>query len=516
MKTINVRTRRNIVSMTITLIVVALLIISGPISAVRVGVGTAPASVEETNIVTFTTYVSFETDERIPIQDITVDINASSTVRTAYCVFNTAGNAISGDCTGDSMNITRVSNSYSLEHGYGYGYSSDRFGYDYTTGSDTYGTKYSFGYGYGYGYDTVNTIGTLNYTITWVTPSVSANTNYDVHTKVNTGSTVFDYLAEDYLTVTNAVTGGGDTGGGGSSGAVVTTTEDETVPETQDYVVYDTPEEITDTTQKSALADEFGDLGEGFEGVGAEDLEITKTDTITITEKLSATLEDVLSVIDDILATLVVDDQAKTLIEQLKDLLTGGETEKIALVKTVENYEITNPETGATAQRSRISLVIEATNEDRTDVNIIEVISKTIAETASEVDFAISPTVLQEDPIVQWKFDTIPKGTSEDLSYIVNKKVTLEDIQASKTVTGAVVASSATSAHDTTDTSDVDTVDPIVDDLEDFPTTHTEDNDGESKTWLWVLIILLAVGVVVYYLVSVGKIDMKKTATTKE
>ena len=517
------KANKNFASMTITMIVIALLIISGPISAVRVGLGTAPSAVDEEEAVAFTTHVTFETDEVIPIEQIVVAINDSLAEDVTYttsnvealCVFDINGNALSGTCTGDTMNVSKVSNTYNTAQGYGYGYSSNRMGYDYTTvGSAGYGYQYTFGYGYGYGYDSVNMIGTINYTISWTTPTVTADTTYDVFTRIDTGSEgqTFDLLESSYIIVNNVVATGGDDGdsgssSGSSSGAATTDATDDTeeVPETEDYTVDDTPVEITDTAEKTDLVNEFGDLGAGFEDASVEDIEITKTNTITITDKIDSTLNDIIAVIEDLLANIVTDDKAKSIIETLKQALSDGSSDKIEITKTVENYEIINTETGTTADRSKITIVITATDKNLKDIEIIEIISKLIAETTEEISFTTEPTILQTDPIVQWSFDEIKKGTTKDLSYIINKKVSLEDIQASQTLTSAAALAEQTETPD-----DTQTPDTTQDDTTDDTTTPIDtDNKDKSNAWLYILIALALIGGVVYYLISIGKIKMK-------
>ena len=197
---------QNMPSIILTIAILLIIIASGPISAVRITLGSSPEPIIEGQTLSFTVNINFETDEIIPIENITVLINDTisgmGTAVTSTCTFDISGNPLSGNCTGPSMNITHIQNSYNM--GYGYSYASTRYGYDYTAPNPGDRTNYSFGYGYGYGYDLINMIGTISYTISWTAPPISTNTSYDIFTKVDTGqSHSFEYLSEDYIYVIN-------------------------------------------------------------------------------------------------------------------------------------------------------------------------------------------------------------------------------------------------------------------------------------------------------------------------
>jgi len=124
--------RRDFVSISITLLIVLMLIISGPASAVHIKMK-PPSDHAVGEAVTFTIDIRLLGSDFINIQNINV-----TNLPLGNISFYPDGTMISGD---SGYTITRIGSTY---YGYGYGY-----GYDENPG---YGYGYDFGYGYGYGY----------------------------------------------------------------------------------------------------------------------------------------------------------------------------------------------------------------------------------------------------------------------------------------------------------------------------------------------------------------------------
>ena len=162
-KSISERPKKNLVSVILTLAVVGLLILSGPISAVIVNIGVDESdstynAADES--VVFTVDVDIEVDERVPVQNLTLVISGAAS---KTCVFDTAGNNLTAcenlDIT--AINVQGYDNTTLFGYGYGYGHETT-----YNTSNQTFG--YDYGYGYTAGYEASGTYGgELKYNVTW-------------------------------------------------------------------------------------------------------------------------------------------------------------------------------------------------------------------------------------------------------------------------------------------------------------------------------------------------------------
>jgi len=185
----NQKARTRITSLSLTALIVFAILLAGPASAVKVGfIGFQPV-VNQGETTSFLAYVDIETNERIPIQNLTLEITGSSDSVT--CVFNVDGTPISG-CD----NITIVSMNNYVHYGYGYmfGYG---YGYDgsvWSTQNITFGYGYGYNYGYGYGYENQQGYATseLVYNITWNTTGFSYG-NYNVRLEANANNNNQNY-----------------------------------------------------------------------------------------------------------------------------------------------------------------------------------------------------------------------------------------------------------------------------------------------------------------------------------
>jgi len=222
------------ISLLITVFVVALLVFSGPASAVEIGVkNISPDDPEVGDSVTFQVYVDIETNERIPIQNLTLHLGDTT------CTFDVDGNNLT-TCSGLTIeNVVKYDNyAEGALFGYGYGYN----GSQYTTTDATFGTGYGYGYGYGYQYTGGTYEAELTYNVTWDTTGVSAG-SYDVYLEAfaKNGEDEFTFSSKNnaetitvsaVTTTTTSTTTSVSSGGGGSISTIATSTVATTTIET--------------------------------------------------------------------------------------------------------------------------------------------------------------------------------------------------------------------------------------------------------------------------------------------
>jgi hypothetical protein len=133
---------KNIIHVSITLVIVLMLIFTGPASAVKIEISTPSGQYYGDEPVTFKVDILFKTNDLIPIDTINV-----TGLPKGDLSFQPDGTIISGDA---GYNVTITSSAF---YGYGYGYGYDQNpGYGYGYGYD-FGYGYGYGYGYEYGYD---------------------------------------------------------------------------------------------------------------------------------------------------------------------------------------------------------------------------------------------------------------------------------------------------------------------------------------------------------------------------
>lgn len=118
----------------ITLLIVAMLIVSGPAQAVSVIIsGLQPSYTERTPVQLQISIEITAPDQFVPVTNISLDVTGPPDIST---IFSVVGTPISGDTR---ISITPVKYPKSKDYGYGYGYGFED------------GTRYDFGNGDGYG-----------------------------------------------------------------------------------------------------------------------------------------------------------------------------------------------------------------------------------------------------------------------------------------------------------------------------------------------------------------------------
>ncbi|MBI2549290.1 PGF-pre-PGF domain-containing protein [Candidatus Woesearchaeota archaeon] len=221
--------RQNLFSLFLTLSIIFMLLLSGPVSGIQVGVtNISDTTPNESSAVTFQVYVDLTYQgENVPIENMTVALTNIGGLTNYTCTFNTAGTNLSA-CSG--LTITKL-NQVNYGYGYMWGYG---YGYIYSTGQTVSGnTSFGYGYGYGYleGYGYDNSNGSeLFYNVSWTTPSVSSNTNYTVSFTAETTNAVVQYLNSTAATlqVQDVADSTSPSGGSGGSGGGGTTTDEVT------------------------------------------------------------------------------------------------------------------------------------------------------------------------------------------------------------------------------------------------------------------------------------------------
>lgn len=199
--------KKRFTSIFTTLGIIVLLIMAGPVLSVVVDVSTDSTYYSgSAENVTFIADVDIETDERIPVENLTLFITGPTN---KTCIFTTSGAAISG-C--GNLTITPIN---VIGFGYAGNDSFEMFGYGYGYGESGYGTgnqTYGYGYGYGYtsGYDSSGNGGELRYNITWnitaegagegnytadVDAFAQAGSNFRIYKDQTSGSFVIDQTA---------------------------------------------------------------------------------------------------------------------------------------------------------------------------------------------------------------------------------------------------------------------------------------------------------------------------------
>ncbi len=168
----------------ITLLILAMLILSGPAQAVLVTISGLNGTYTKGSFVNFTVSIKIsDPDAFVPVSNISVNVTGPSNINRTFAL---NGTPISGN---GSINITPVFTPQHTDFGYGYGY-----GYDRGLG---YGYNFGYGYGYGYGYGVGGGTLTYIYNVTIDSTSLSAGDYYHVVASLNTGKAVKPAFTSD-------------------------------------------------------------------------------------------------------------------------------------------------------------------------------------------------------------------------------------------------------------------------------------------------------------------------------
>lgn len=162
-------TRKRVLSVIISLVIIFGILISGPASAVTLYIH-SPSDTTPTqgDLVSFIIEVDLADGERLPIQNLSLVLTRNGDTPIT-CDFALNGSMLSGgnceDLTILPLGSRPVGYGYGYMFGYGYGY----FGTQVTTTNTTFGYGYGYGYTQGYGYGGQYTYSELAYNVTWNT-----------------------------------------------------------------------------------------------------------------------------------------------------------------------------------------------------------------------------------------------------------------------------------------------------------------------------------------------------------
>ncbi|MBI4232472.1 PGF-pre-PGF domain-containing protein, partial [Candidatus Peregrinibacteria bacterium] len=226
--------KQNLFSIFLTTGIVFMLLFSGPVAGIQVGVtNISDSTPNESTNVTFQVYADITYDnERVGLTSLTLNLSNTGGLSNYSCTFDALAHNLTACTNVTILMINNGSTGYDYGYQWGYGY-----GYLYSNASiGTYNTTFGYGYGYGYqsGYSYDSATGAeLLYNITWLTPAVTSNTNYTITVSAETSNngTQVRYLntSSTLLEVQNVAssesTSPGSSGGGGSGGGGTTTDE---------------------------------------------------------------------------------------------------------------------------------------------------------------------------------------------------------------------------------------------------------------------------------------------------
>ncbi|MBU3967275.1 MAG: PGF-pre-PGF domain-containing protein [Euryarchaeota archaeon] len=215
----NVRKQKKsfVVSTLITLFIVAMLIFSGPASAVIVSISGLSGSITQGSSKEFNISITLESpDKYVPISNLSLNISGNTPKQ---CIFDTAGTIISCDSGITISAISPANASHYGGPGSGYGVDTIGSGFGYDFGGSVTGYGYSNGAGGGEV--------TFTYHITLSTSGMSTG-DYSARAYLNTGNNALAYFASSTASFTiasSSTTSTTSNGGGGTGGGGVTTPE---------------------------------------------------------------------------------------------------------------------------------------------------------------------------------------------------------------------------------------------------------------------------------------------------
>jgi len=176
-----------------------------------------------------------------------------------------------------------------------------------------------------------------------------------------------------------------------------------------------TTETLTEVEESYIISRLEKTLPEGWEDANLKYSQVGDASTETFTEN---TVEGIEEALDH-----VTNAKAISVLKELRIGFESGEKTKAEITRTLTVYKIENLDTGDSVYRTEIALVVTAPKNMK-NIKIIEVVPKTTAKSSDDLVFLGEvPEVLQKDPVLQWVIDSLKKGKSLDLRYIVKKKL---------------------------------------------------------------------------------------------
>ncbi|MBI4252894.1 hypothetical protein HY623_01785 [Candidatus Uhrbacteria bacterium] len=306
---------------------------------------------------------------------------------------------------------------------------------------------------------TVRDTGTTNSTFRKIdvsdgttTGCASGNVGSEVIISIGTGTRTVIITPTDISVSCNAVAvaaGGG--GGGGTTTTTTTTTTEQTAEQkaaadvaakaaadkkaTDEKVAQEKTAEatlqpvtvktvdvaVTDTKQVQDVATGVtaADLGVGT--VTASNLTVKKTGEAT--KEIAGEKPTIDKQIKAALEKDARDDTAKKALTDVRSAVSLGSLKALPTSTKVESFTVSDKTSGKSVSVSKVSQSVQA-KETLQNVKILVTIPKDVAKSASELTFpGLKPTIIQDDPIVEWTIAELKAGEQAELSYQVNKKI---------------------------------------------------------------------------------------------
>jgi hypothetical protein len=500
-------------SILLTVVIIGMLIISGPASAVDLSVSGLPSSVVAGNPATFTVNADFNTNEGVPIEEFQVVVTDTTSGTNYTCRFGSDGSVISCD-SGFSSTITPAGTNvnqayYSNRYGYGYGFLNNVGGY--------YNQSFGAGYGYGYGSSaTYLTTPELKYSLSF-TPAAAGTYTFDVYAK---SSSTFKYATTSSSTLTVTAASSSSSSSSSSGGAYIPPDEEEKEEEPKEEPAPTVEEQIEDAVNDAVnqLLSSGADAGtiegtkkklqEVFEEVkgaiaNAESIKVlaTKEDAQQqVSEEIEAVREvaeragEIFDSEDIEFATVTETEEVNEVLYEEMDNAVKEEVKKKLEALGLSGKDL---ESNAGVQIRKQTKITTITTKDGKTKAIIETVMKVEVgdhvveipkEAAATTDFIIGNyEIIEKDPIILFKAtDTIKYSIVTDAENTQDVVKESERVSVSRVVEAKNQQPEVTTPEPTDDSDE-----PVL----------PEDDGGLG--WLpIVLVVLLIAAIVVGYLLT--------------
>ncbi|MDK2907714.1 MAG: hypothetical protein PWQ87_172 [Candidatus Woesearchaeota archaeon] len=463
----------------ISVAVVLMLIFSGPVRAITLGVDIKDDKVTEQQEVEITAKVDLHSRDIVP-----EDLNFTITIKDEHnkeeysCVFDINGDGLEGcqdfEITPMSQNFIYHDTKTAL-YGYGYGYD----GSGYTTIGTSLGYGYGYGYKTGYGYDTYSTSLTdsaeIVFKITWTTPEVDEETTYSVSleakAKIGEGFTYATLLENQ-----GSFTVSPEEDSGGSGHTPVKPREETEYEKRLDELT----EGLLLHIKKNVI-----NVCDQMKGVieGAKESKVF-TDTSEFNEQINKLgLDNVEAVMTNLIEEEVTPKElSEEVREQVKEKIGEKELKEVSNIKRNVNVITFITEDGTSSSIIEISYDVELGDY------VVEV-PKSVAETADEIEGNFE--VLVNDPVLMFSNTDNVEFAVESKTNEVEEKLNesialskLEEIEEDEIEPEPVLPEEE-------EEEDEDEPEPVE------PTPPAEEEEKSSLAWLWISLVLLAVIVVI-------------------
>lgn len=403
--------KQKILSVFITVVILAVLLIAGPANALTVSMSVSDSTITTDESTTITVNVDIEAGDSLPANtDYTLSIDGSN------CTI-TLSNTTCGITGVSSITVEDSRTSYAQGYGYGYGYGS--------SGSSYSVANYSLGYGYGYGYSSAVT-NDLVFTISY-SPSSTGTKTASFYVNTPNGVT-FKPTSDVTITVTAPSSSGGGSGGSddddddddrsstGASGSGNTNypsvdfSDDEDRSQSDQVAPKQTPSQAGLTVSQSDL-----------DALGVDSPEDILVDVRgTAEEVITADTNEYIFAIQAFIT--VLPDEERDAVIALMDRVAMESDSSVSVRRETLRLENKN-EPSKTTVKTRYSMVFEA-KEDAELVRKVVFIPKDVAASVQELTFPNKvPNVIADDPVIEFLYTNVKAGDVLEATYIINTDV---------------------------------------------------------------------------------------------